>query len=157
MKATSALVRPSIDNAVSAPEMKFLLPTVKNALLFINVVQKTSLILSPEPRPSLRGMVVMYAEVVVDDVPPVDREHQAVGVGLVGVALLAERPVLELAAGRDQLVLVLADQAIAGNGLEVADVADGGDATPCPLDAEEALEQELVGDVGEDAADVDGR
>ena len=46
-------------SAVSAPEMKFLLPALKNAALFMNAVQKTSLIFRPEPRPSLRGTVVI--------------------------------------------------------------------------------------------------
>lgn len=116
------------------------------------------MIFRPEPPATaeLAGHRGDRAEVVVDDVAAIDREHQAVGVGLVGVGLLAQRALLELAAGGDLLVLVLADQAVAGDGLEVADVADGADAPPHALDAEEALQQELVGDVGEDAADVDG-
>ena len=59
MKATSALVRPSMPSAVSAPVRKFLLPTLKKAALFRKMVQNTSLIFRPEPRPSLRGTVVI--------------------------------------------------------------------------------------------------
>jgi hypothetical protein len=63
--------------------------------------------------------------------------------------------VFQFAAGGDQFVLVLADQAVAGDRLEVADVADGGDVPPGPLDAEEAFQQELVGDFGIAAPDVE--
>ena len=66
------------------------------------------------------------------------------------------RAVLEFAARGDQFVLVLADQAIARDGLEVAHVADGADVPPRPFHAEEPFEQELVGDIREEPADVDG-
>ncbi|OQB77230.1 MAG: hypothetical protein BWX88_05285 [Planctomycetes bacterium ADurb.Bin126] len=64
---------------------------------------------------------------------------------------------LKLAAGRDQLVLVLADQPVGGHRLEVIDVPHRADVPPGPLHAEEALQQKLVGHVGQDARDVDGR
>ena len=92
-------------------------------------------------------------QVIVDDVPPVDRKHQAVGVGPVRIGLVTERAMLDLATGSHQFVLVLADEPVAGHSFEVADVADGADVPPGAFDREEAVEQELVGDVGQDAAD----
>jgi hypothetical protein len=71
-------------------------------------------------------------------------------------AALAVRQGKDAARG-DFLVLVLPDQTVAGERLEVADAADGGDVPPGPLDGEEALEQELVGDVRQHAANIDRR
>jgi len=45
--------------AVSAPLMKLLLPATKNAEFARNVFQKMSLIVLPDPAPSLRGTVVI--------------------------------------------------------------------------------------------------
>ncbi|MCG3181439.1 MAG: hypothetical protein BIFFINMI_03834 [Phycisphaerae bacterium] len=59
MNAFSALLIESMPSAVSAPVSRFLLPAVKNAALFRNTVQNTSLIFRPLPRPSLRGTVVI--------------------------------------------------------------------------------------------------
>jgi hypothetical protein len=59
--------------------------------------------------------------------------------------------------GGDDLVLVLADEPVRRDRLEVRHVPHRTDVPPGPLDAEEPLQQELVGDVGEDAADVHGR
>ena len=53
------LTKLGFESAVVAPLMKFLLATLKKLVLARNVDQNTSLILRPEPRPSLRGIVVM--------------------------------------------------------------------------------------------------
>jgi hypothetical protein len=71
--------------------------------------------------------------------------------------LVAQRAVFEFAARGDQLVLVLADQPVTGDGLEVVDVANRADVPPHPFDAEKPFEKELVGNVRQDAADVDRR
>ena len=83
-------------------------------------------------------------------------QHQPIRVGLVAVALATQHPVLEFSARRYGLVGVRADQAVAGDGLEVTHIAHGAEVAPGALDAEEAVQQELVGDVTEDASDVDG-
>ena len=80
-----------------------------------------------------------------------------VAVGVDQAGLLAQRAVLDLAAGRDALVLVVAGEPVAGDGLEVGDAAERGDVSPGALHAVEPVEEELVGDVGEDPADAHGR
>jgi len=71
--------------------------------------------------------------------------------------LVAERALLDLATGLDLLILVLADQPVAGDRLEVGHAADRTDVPPGPFDAEEPIQQELVRHVREDAADIDRR
>ena len=54
-------------------------------------------------------------QIVIDDVSAIGREQQAVGIGLVLVLFFAERAVLQLTAWVDLLVLIRADQAVAGH------------------------------------------
>ena len=62
---------------------------------------------------------------------------------------------LELTTRGDQFVLVFADQAVAGHGLEVRNIAYCTDVSPSPLDAKETIQEKLVGHIGKDATNVD--
>ena len=128
---------------------------MKNAQLSRKVVQKTSLIFRPEPRPSFRGTVVMAPRSSLMMSRRSIESMQTEGVGLVAVRLVTESPVLQFTAGQHLLVLVIADQAVAGDRLEVGHVPDRRRCSARSLDREEAVQEELVGHVGEDAADVD--
>ena len=56
--------------------------------------------------------------------------------------------VQDFASRCNQFILVLADKPIAADGLEVAHIANSTDVPPDALDAEKAIEQEFIGDVG---------
>jgi hypothetical protein len=60
--------------------------------------------------------------------------------------------VLQFAVGGDLLILQVVQQAVAGDGLEVADRADDGDFTPGLVLLAVGVEQFLVGEVGQVAS-----
>jgi hypothetical protein len=62
---------------------------------------------------------------------------------------------LDLATWSDQFILILANQPVASDRLKIAHVANRADVAPSALDAKEACQQELIGYIGQNAADVD--
>ena len=104
MKIFSVASRPP--SVISAtPSLMLLLPLLQKlpTLGFKNSVQKISLNFNMPARPSFFGTTVECVQIVVDDVPPIDREHPSVRVGFVAVRRLVHRAVLNLAVGRERI------------------------------------------------------
>ncbi len=78
-------------------------------------------------------------------------EHHTIGVELRRVAALGQAGVLELAVGTDLLEGPAGIEPVAADGLEVAVRPDGREQRPGDLDGLVARQQDLIGDVSEQA------